>query len=86
MDHRSTDVFIHAGKRLDFPRLLPLTCPQDTPSLAKYWSQRYRLFSRFNNGIHLDSGKGETEMCICMSEIGVICIQKIDLGGGGLGL
>lgn len=31
--------------------------PQTAPSLAKYWSQRYRLFSKFDTGIHLDDGK-----------------------------
>ncbi|KAF3858939.1 hypothetical protein F7725_012140 [Dissostichus mawsoni] len=27
------------------------------PQLAKYWAQRYRLFSRFDEGIRLDRGK-----------------------------
>lgn len=27
------------------------------PELAKYWAQRYRLFSRFDEGIQLDRGK-----------------------------
>lgn len=27
------------------------------PELAKYWAQRYRLFSRFDDGIKLDKGK-----------------------------
>lgn len=26
------------------------------PELAKYWAQRYRLFSRFDDGIKLDRG------------------------------
>lgn len=26
------------------------------PELAKYWAQRYRLFSRFDEGIRLDRG------------------------------
>lgn len=26
------------------------------PELAKYWAQRYRLFSRFDEGIKLDRG------------------------------
>lgn len=33
----------------------PEECPID-PSLAKYWSQRYRLFSRFDEGIVMDHG------------------------------
>lgn len=27
------------------------------PDLAKYWAQRYRLFSRFDQGIKLDRGR-----------------------------
>lgn len=27
------------------------------PELAKYWAQRYRLFSRFDEGIKLDRGQ-----------------------------
>lgn len=27
------------------------------PDLAKYWVQRYRLFSRFDEGIQLDTGE-----------------------------
>ena len=27
------------------------------PQLAKYWAQRYRLFSRFDEGIRLDRGQ-----------------------------
>lgn len=26
------------------------------PELAKYWAQRYRLFSRYDEGIRLDRG------------------------------
>lgn len=29
----------------------------DNPVLCKYWAQRYRLFSRFDEGIQLDTGK-----------------------------
>lgn len=29
------------------------------PELAKYWAQRYRLFSRFDEGIKLDHGQSE---------------------------
>lgn len=38
---------------------LECACPPGKPSgsLAKYWSQRYRLFSRFDQGILLDEGK-----------------------------
>lgn len=27
------------------------------PELAKYWAQRYRLFSRFDEGVKLDRGQ-----------------------------
>lgn len=27
------------------------------PELAKYWAQRYRLFSRFDEGVRLDRGE-----------------------------
>lgn len=27
------------------------------PELAKYWAQRYRLFSRFDEGVKLDHGQ-----------------------------
>mgnify|MGYP001859137412 CR=1 FL=1 len=27
------------------------------PELIKYWAQRYRLFSRFDEGIKLDRGR-----------------------------
>lgn len=29
------------------------------PDLAKYWAQRYRLFSRFDEGVKLDHGQSE---------------------------
>lgn len=32
------------------------------PELAKYWAQRYRLFSRFDEGIKLDHG--QFELCL----------------------
>ena len=31
-----------------------ITNPQQDPEIAKYWAQRYRLFSRFDNGIKMD--------------------------------
>ena len=45
-----------AGKPLPLINLLP--CPHLSPSvqLHKYWSQRYRLFSRYDDGICLDRG------------------------------
>lgn len=32
------------------------------PELAKYWAQRYRLFSRFDEGIRLDRGQSACYM------------------------
>jgi len=31
-----------------------ITDPQQDPDIAKYWAQRYRLFSRFDEGIKMD--------------------------------
>lgn len=31
-----------------------ITNPQQDPDIAKYWAQRYRLFSRFDDGIKMD--------------------------------
>ncbi|XP_053738716.1 trimethylguanosine synthase isoform X2 [Synchiropus splendidus] len=48
------------GKKPKKKRKLRKTCPQipeemeADPDLAKYWAQRYRLFSRFDEGIRLD--------------------------------
>ena len=47
----------YAGKPLSFKSLLPTTSAEHCPTLDKYWSQRYRLFSRYDHGIQLDSGR-----------------------------
>ena len=44
------------------------------PELAKYWAQRYRLFSRFDEGIRLDRGQSVcifrlTEFISCPSPL-----------------
>ena len=31
-----------------------ITDPQQDPDIAKYWAQRYRLFSRFDDGVKMD--------------------------------
>lgn len=36
------------------------------PELAKYWAQRYRLFSRFDEGIRLDRGQDLLEPSILL--------------------
>lgn len=53
---------------------------QGRPSgpLAKYWSQRYRLFSRFDQGVLLDEGEsgagfwvgGRLQLCL------LLCLQR----------
>lgn len=40
------------------------------PDLAKYWAQRYRLFSRFDEGIKLD--RGQFSLSIDVSESYVV--------------
>ncbi len=46
-----------ASLPLSFSDLLPDQYdPQRSPALAKYWSQRYRLFSKFDEGIRMDTG------------------------------
>ena len=45
-----------AGKPLPLIDLLPRPHLSPTTQLLKYWSQRYRLFSRYDNGICLDRG------------------------------
>lgn len=53
----------YAGQPLSFTSLLPTISAEDSPTLCKYWSQRYRLFSRYDQGIQMDQGesKGEGE-------------------------
>ena len=48
----------YAGKPLLFTSLLPTISAEDSPALHKYWSQRYRLFSKYDQGIHMDKGEG----------------------------
>ncbi len=52
----------YAGVSLSLGSLLPATPTilEDTPSLAKYWSQRFRLFSKYSEGIQLDHGETNT--------------------------
>ena len=49
----------YAGKPLSFTSLLPTISAEDSPTLRKYWSQRYRLFSRYDQGIQMDKGEKE---------------------------
>ena len=46
----------YAGKPLPLNELLPKPYLSPTAELNKYWNQRYRLFSRYDNGICLDRG------------------------------
>lgn len=45
------------------------------PDLAKYWAQRYRLFSRFDEGIRLDRGQPALYMRACKQRIHLIAIS-----------
>lgn len=49
----------YAGQPLSFTSLLPTISAEDSPTLCKYWSQRYRLFSRYDQGIQMDKGESE---------------------------
>lgn len=48
---------MYAGKTLSFSSLLPTISAEDSFTLKKYWSQRYRLFSRYDQGIKMDKGE-----------------------------
>ena len=49
----------YASKPLSFTSLLPTISAEDCPILHKYWSQRYRLFSRYDQGIQMDKGESK---------------------------
>ena len=51
----------YAGQPLSFTSLLPTISAEDSPTLCKYWSQRYRLFSRYDQGIQMDQGESNGE-------------------------
>ena len=51
----------YAGQPLSFTSLLPTISAEDSPTLCKYWSQRYRLFSRYDQGIRMDQGESNGE-------------------------
>ncbi len=44
----------------------------DARELAKYWHQRYRLFSRFDFGVRLD--KGMHFLCLCLRVYVCACV------------
>ena len=46
----------YAGRPLPLTDLLPRPHLSPSDKLAKYWSQRYRLFSRYDDGVCLDRG------------------------------
>ena len=49
-------------------------------TLAKYWAQRYRLFSKFDEGIRLDYGLFSCFVlcvCVCMHGCFVVCVQYL---------
>ena len=50
-----SEVALYAGKNIDYDAV----CPEKGKphgSLTKYWSQRYRLFSKFDDGVVMDEG------------------------------
>ncbi|XP_065883658.1 trimethylguanosine synthase-like isoform X2 [Dysidea avara] len=47
-------VVVYAGKAIDFTELLPLADEEIQSHLSKYWSQRYRLFLKYDSGIKMD--------------------------------
>ena len=55
----------YAGKPLCLGDLVPV--PHLSPSsdqLAKYWRQRYRLFSHYDDGVCLDRGMTSSLHCV----------------------
>jgi hypothetical protein len=42
---------------------MPVEVAED-PQLRKYWGQRYRLFSKFDEGVKLDRGKCTCKLCL----------------------
>ena len=46
----------YAGRPLPLDELLPRPHLSPSGQLAKYWSQRFRLFSRYDDGVCLDRG------------------------------
>ena len=50
-------VVVYAGKAIDFTELLPLADEEIQSHLSKYWSQRYRLFLKYDSGIKMDRGQ-----------------------------
>ena len=51
------DVAVLAGEPLQLSTLLPPLLSSAPPRLAKYWSQRYRIFSKYDEGVRMDQGQ-----------------------------
>ena len=65
-NNNCSDVALYAGKNIDYDAI----CPEKGKphgSLTKYWSQRYRLFSKFDDGVVMDEG-----MYMCITNY-IIC-------------
>lgn len=60
----------YAGKPLSFSSILPTTSAEESPTLHKYWSQRYRLFNLYDQGIQMDIGE-EREVIVTI--VGELC-------------
>lgn len=52
------------------------------PELAKYWAQRYRLFSRFDEGVKLDHGQTERSLLMYRTFMIKIFFFNIIFKGG----
>ena len=57
LDESSHTPSTYVGQPLTFSQLIPTATVDDTPALKKYWSQRYRLFSKYDEGICMDNGE-----------------------------
>lgn len=51
------NVHQYAGQPLSLTKLLPPSVEPASNKMAKYWSQRYRLFSRYDQGVCMDNGE-----------------------------
>jgi len=61
----TSTIVVYAGKAIDFTELLPLADEEIQSHLSKYWSQRYRLFLKYDSGIKMDRGLLETYVYMC---------------------
>lgn len=63
-----------AGQTLNLSTLLPPALTSPPPRLAKYWSQRYRIFSQYDQGVRMD--EGEPSPVVCGSVTVSLCVPR----------